>query len=268
RNNELVSLQLFRVTLLFILFSLSIGIAAIFYIGKDIKYRKKTEEDLKSLDKNKNKFFSIISHDLKGPAGGILKLSEFLLNDAFVKDHKEIAARLNLSAKNHFALLENLLSWSRSQMGKQEIKKEVIDINKMVLTATAGVSYLANEKEIDISSNLTSPTQAWGDYNMALTVLRNLLQNAIKFTPHHGKVTISTRDTGKFIEMSVADTGIGMAKEYLNKLFKIESTFTLKGTDDEEGTGMGLLLCKEFVEKNGGTIKASSVPGDGAIFTF
>ncbi len=266
--NETLSVHLFQLTIALSVLSLIIGIIAVFYISKDIRYRRKNENSLKNLDRNKNKFFSIISHDLKGPAGGILKLSEFLLNDNLANDHKEIAKRLNIAAKNHYNLLDNLLTWSRSQMGKLDVNPAILDINKMVSSTVTSVMNLANEKAIEITSLVSPDLLAWGDYNMVQTVTRNLLQNAIKFTPHNGKITVSARDIGKYIEISVADTGVGISKEYLNRLFKIESTFTLKGTDDEEGTGMGLLLCKEFVEKNDGSIRAESEVGEGTTFIF
>jgi len=261
--NEKLSSELFWLTIVLSLLSLVTGAFAIFYTSRDINYRQKNEEELKSLNKNKNKFFSIISHDLKGPAGGIMKLSEFLLNDKFEKDHKEIALRLSIAAGNHYKLLDNLLTWSRSQMGKLELYPIVLDINKMVADSITSIVALANEKAIEITNQIPQGIQAWGDYNMIETVIRNLLQNAVKFTPHNGKITISSKDLGKFIELS-----IGISEEYLNRLFRIESTFSLRGTDDEEGTGMGLLLCKEFVEKNGGKIMAVSKEGKGATFSF
>ena len=267
-HNEILSTQLFQLTILLSILSLVIGGIAAFYISKDVRYRKKNEEELKNLNKNKNRFFSIISHDLKGPAGGIMKLSEFLLNDKFEKDHKEIAKRLNVAAGNHYKLLDDLLTWSRSQMGTLQINPTKLDINELVLGSIKSINPLAKEKEIEVIDRAQSNLNAWADYNMVQTVLRNLLQNAIKFTPQNGKITISTKDQGKFIEVSIADTGVGMSKEYLTKLFKIESAFSLKGTNDEEGTGMGLLLCKEFIEKNGGNIKALSIEGKGATFSF
>lgn len=228
--------------------------------------------ELKDLNATKDKFFSIIGHDLKGPLNSLSSFT-YLLKDHIDSMTKEeiqtLAADLDKSQKNLYALLENLLEWSRSQTGNIEFTPEVIDLasvlddNKQLLQAQA------QNKNIDIINDISVVgLQANANKNSINTVIRNLISNAIKFTPTDGRITLSLKnDNGKAL-ISIADNGVGMSAEVVQKIFRIDTKHSTKGTADEKGTGLGLILCKEFVEKNGGEIWVTSEEGKGSVFSF
>jgi signal transduction histidine kinase len=226
---------------------------------------------LQDLNATKDKFFSIISHDLKGPLNSLTSFSGLLINhtDSLSKDEiKMLAKDLDKSLKNLFTLLENLLEWSRSQTGKIEFKPDTFDIhilleeNKELLTAQA------QSKKITLENASIHEQMIYAHRNSINTVVRNLIANAIKFTPPEGKITVNVQSQADSVVVSIADTGVGMSKDVMNKLFRIDTKHTTKGTADEKGTGLGLILCKEFVEKNGGHIWVESEEGKGSVFRF
>jgi signal transduction histidine kinase len=226
---------------------------------------------LQELNATKDKFFSIISHDLKGPLNSLTSFSGLLINhtDSLSKDEIQLLAKdLDKSVKNLFNLLENLLEWSRSQTGNIEFKGErfdvgaLLDLNKQLLETQAQTKKItitnSNEKQCFVNVHKHSIN----------TVIRNLMSNAIKFTPAGGKITLALMEEQNNVKISISDTGVGMTPEVIDKLFKIDTKITTKGTADEKGTGLGLILCKDFVEKNGGRIWVESTPGKGSSFHF
>jgi signal transduction histidine kinase len=226
---------------------------------------------LQDLNATKDKFFSIISHDLKGPLNSLTSFSGLLINHSESLSKEEIkmlAQDLDKSLKNLFALLENLLEWSRSQTGNIEFKPEnfamdtVLDGNQQLLKAQA------QNKNISIVKANKADHMVYAHKNSVNTVVRNLISNAIKFTPPDGTITLDARKNGKEVIISIADNGVGMSKEVLQKLFRIDTKHSTKGTADEKGTGLGLILCKEFIEKNNGRIWVESEIGKGSVFYF
>jgi PAS domain S-box-containing protein len=245
---------------------------------RDISERKKAEEqlrknavDLKQLNATKDKFFRIIAHDLKNPFSSLLGASELLSKNAenfSTEKIKSYSTILNSSARSGFELLENLLEWSKTQIGDIEFRPDTINIKAIVERNLLSLKISALNKEIQLLSEITGDFELSGDKNMIDTVIRNLISNAIKFTPMQGIISISAYKTDAFAIITVKDNGIGIAKENIEKLFKIDTKFVNIGTANERGTGLGLILCKEFVEKHGGKIWVESELGAGSSFKF
>ena len=221
-------------------------------------------KEIKLLNATKDKFFSIIAHDLRSPLGGLMNLTELLYNqyNDFNEDkRKNFLKLLHESSKTTFNLLQNLLTWSTSQRSMITYNPESFSINQIISENISLSENYANEKEICIVTDCKEELNVFADKNMILTVLRNLISNAVKFTPKKGKVTIGCNQINeKTVKVYVTDTGIGISKENIPKLFNIEQNFTTKGTEEETGTGLGLILCKDFVEKNCGQIYVESEP--------
>lgn len=238
---------------------------------QNITRRKKNEKELKQLNENKDKFFSIIAHDLKGPFTSVLGFSEFLENyvdELGKEDIKNFSTNIYKSAKAIFNLLENLLQWSRLQSGRMEFNPGRINLNELIEENV--IIYQANSlrKNISLDYKIDDEIFVYADRNMADAVLRNILSNSVKFTNPGGTVKIEANTRQGYAIIAVKDNGVGISKNNLDKLFILgESPLTL-GTSNEKGTGLGLLLCKEFIEKNNGTIKVESRPGEGTLFTF
>ncbi len=244
---------------------------------EEIEERKATElslyhsqNELKAANSSKDKFFSIIAHDLKNPFNGIIGLSSLLIDDydSFpVEEQKEFIQNIKSTAENTFRLLQNLLEWSQTQTGQihfdpvqfalASITDEIVDL----------VKTSAGNKNITVHTAISPEIEIFADKNMINTVIRNLLLNAVKFTKSGGRVVLSARNASSMVEISVADNGIGMNQETINKLFCIDCNMVSYGTEGEQGTGLGLILCKEFVEKNGGMIRVDSQVGAGSTFT-
>lgn len=230
-----------------------------------------SESNLKNMNKAKDKFFSIIAHDLKNPFNALLGFSETLN-----QNYKELSREQTLtyieiidkSAKNLYRLLENLLDWSKSQTGNMQFNPEKLEIREVTDLEIAGMASYAARKEISIDSDISPHLIAYADKNITSTIIRNLINNAIKFTHNKGSIIISAKENHGFIEISVTDTGIGIDETEKMKLFNPDYNITSVGTNDEKGTGLGLLLCKEFVEKSGGTIRVESKKEKGSTFTF
>ena len=222
-------------------------------------------------DKTKNKLFSIIAHDLRNPFIGMLYNSEILVDKIKKSENKDMVLQsienVHLSAKNGFKLLENLLDWSRSQTDEIKCNPEVIYINEVMQECIISMQSLIKNKNIDLSYD-NKPIQVWVDKNMLSSIVRNLLSNAIKYTQTNGSVSIDAKSYDNVLEVKVSDSGIGMAEELKSKLFGIEFIDTTPGTQDEKGTGLGLLLCKDFVKKNGGDIWVESELEKGSTFYF
>jgi len=231
---------------------------------------KLKNEQLRKLNTSKDKFFSIISHDLKNPFSVLLGFAELLSSHIDRYDKPKIqtlANRILSSANKLYALLENLLTWSKIQRGLMECVPEVISIHKLVSDTLDLVAPQAEKKQITLLNHTPEAITAYADKSMVQTILRNLLSNALKFTHVTGKVTISAQSyNDRNIELVIADTGIGVPPHILPRLFRIDTQYTKTGTAGEEGTGLGLILCKELVEQNGGSISVESTVGKGAAF--
>lgn len=227
--------------------------------------------ELQDLNATKDKFFSIISHDLKGPLNSFTSFSGLLINhtDSLSKDEiKMLAKDLDKSLKNLFSLLENLLEWSRSQTGNIEFKPERFDLSAVLQQNKELLQAQAQNKKITLESDYADTLTVNAHKHSVNTVVRNLVSNAIKFTPEGGTITLGMKQSANQVIVSIKDNGVGMPPEVIQKLFRIDTKHTTKGTADEKGTGLGLILCKEFIEKNGGKIWVESEVGKGSVFSF
>jgi signal transduction histidine kinase len=225
--------------------------------------------ELNELNAAKDKFFSIIAHDLRNPFNAIIGLTDILLINLDGLDIQKLQKTLeNIKGSSQQAheLLENLLLWARSQTGTISYKPEPIDLKIQARESIELVTVQAARKNISIISDFAHGGVISGDVNMMNTILRNLLTNALKFTPGNGEIRVGIyHDNGKCI-LSIRDNGIGITADKLEHLFSIDTAHKTKGTDQEPGTGLGLILCKEFVEKHGGFIEVESESGKGSEF--
>ena len=236
----------------------------------DITERKKTEKKLQDLNSSKDKLFSIIAHDLKNPFFGMIGLSEILREDFKEIDDSEkmrLINDLNDLSLNTFKMLENLLDWSRQQTGRLVFAPLNFSLIELVNRNLQMAQQQAAIKNINIKSNMPESMDVFADSNMIDTVVRNLISNAIKFTESGGQIEVAVFERNGNAFFSVKDNGVGMDEEKLKKLFLLNSDTKSNGTAGEHGTGLGLLLCKEFIEKNGGIITVESEPGKGSTFT-
>jgi PAS domain S-box-containing protein len=250
----------------------------IFSVTRDISEQKVAREreseylsELKELNTIKDKLFSILGHDLRSPFSTVLGFSGELREGAKLYSFDEIeslAGEIQKSGETALALLENILSWARSQTGQIKILWVRTDLNAVIQDVVNQSSLQAMSKGILIIFQPHSAFIFETDENILRTILRNLLSNAIKFTKPGGNITVRTNATDSFIEVSVADNGIGMTKEFAGNLFSDIVNPTTYGTNNEKGTGLGLAICKELVERIGGTINAKSEPDNGSTFTF
>ncbi|GEM_PF-666476 len=248
-------------------------------IGRDITERKQAEqeikhksEELQKLNSEKDKFFSIIAHDLRGPFSGFLGLTQVMaeeLPSLTMAQVQELAISMKNSATNLYSLLENLLQWARMQQGAISFTPEVVQLKPLIDECIAITLETARNKGIDISYNIQEITAVFVDRNMLQTVIRNLVSNAIKFTTRGGAIDIFAEiSNDENVVISVKDTGIGMSREMVDNLFRPDIRTSRPGTENEPSTGLGLLLCKEFVEKHGGKITVESEVGKGSVFHF
>lgn len=240
-------------------------------LSRSKKLIEQQNEELKALNNSKDKFFSLIAHDLKGPLNGLVGLSSILLKKDDLLDDKEVDHYHKLlfeASKHGLNLLENLLDWSRSQTGRIQFNPDNYDLVELVQDKISLLRANAEHKKISIKEDLPDLAQSYCDHNMISGVIRNLLSNAIKFTPKHGEITVGISDEKDHWKVWVKDTGVGLTDEERSKLFRLDAHHTTRGTDNEKGTGLGLLLCKEFTEKNGGTIWVESKKYKGSTFNF
>ena len=232
---------------------------------------QRLNKELEESNINKNKLFSIISHDLRSPFTALLGLSEFLKQNSAELSPEEVAgfsSRLHGSLKNVLRLVENLLEWSRLQSDSIEFEPERFDAEVLIGDLFAVFTVMAENKNIILEKSISSGLYIFADRNMIEVVIRNLLSNAIKFTPEGGKVTISSEENEDDIIIQVEDTGIGIKETDLKKLFRIGENFKRNGTANEKGTGLGLILCKEFIERNNGKCFVESEENKGSRFKF
>jgi len=229
---------------------------------------KEQKEKLEEVNKTKDRLFSIVGHDLRSPFSVQCSLTELLVTDFdnMTKDEKlEIINAINKTANQGIGLLSNLLDWANSQNKSNNDYSGPVNINKVVREAISLFYNNAKIKDIEITTYCKEEFTLITDGNMIETVIRNLLSNAIKFSPRGGRVEVNIDKNGDEISLRVKDEGVGMTGEQLDKLF-IPDKITTSGTEDEPGTGLGLLICKELVEKNNGSIEVESAPGEGTEF--
>ncbi len=273
--------------LLEVLFSTAIAVMIYIYLVKSrtnrlLKYQnqqisqanealRKSEKNLMELNATKDKFFSIISHDLKNPFASLLSISELMVesfDQTEKEDHKSGFKKIHESVKHLLDLLENLLTWSRSQRGRIKYDPVRFNLTSVIQENINVHKLLAERKGIMLLSPEQDEVYAYGDRDMINSVIRNLVTNAVKFTEKDKKVEIKLDTREEKIAVSIVDEGVGIPPEHMNKLFRIDEKFKSTGTAGEKGTGLGLIICREFVEKNGGEISVESKPGEGSTFSF
>jgi PAS domain S-box-containing protein len=246
---------------------------------RDISDLKKIEEEirlkneeLKTVNLEKDKFFSIIAHDLRNPLSAFLSLSELLVEELpgmTTVELEKIAIDMRDASANLFNLLENLLEWSRINRGLIRFSPESAQLNRLVNESLTTITDYATKKNIGIISNISSDIKVYTDINAFHTILRNLVSNAVKFTPSGGKIFISaSQNDAESVEISVKDSGIGMSCEMIDKLFKLDAQINRKGTEGELSTGLGLILCKDFINMHEGRLRIESEEGKGSVFIF
>jgi two-component system sensor histidine kinase/response regulator len=242
----------------------------------ELAWRKQAEEELRALNQqltaanvSKDTFFSIIAHDLRSPFTGLLGLTEALLED-FDRYEKEklkaLLSRLHESSRQVYTLLNNLLEWSRLERGIIEYHPTILALSPVIEQDLRLVAAAAEQKTLTLSHLVQADIMVYADAQMVQTVIRNLLSNAIKFTEPGGTIQISAKPYAQTVELVVSDTGIGMSQDVMDALFRIDVKSSRPGTAGEKGTGLGLILCQEFVKKNGGTIRVESQSGHGSRF--
>ncbi|MFO7828821.1 MAG: PAS domain-containing sensor histidine kinase [Bacteroidales bacterium] len=245
---------------------------------RDITQRKKVEQALKEseirlseLNATKDKFFSIIAHDLLSPFNSIVGFSNILANQIRQKDHEGIekyAAIIKNSSEQALNLLTNLLEWSRAQTGKIKFNPEYFELVTEINEVIELLSNTAQQKSIKIQKNLPHNLPVFADKLMIHVVLRNLISNAVKFTQHGGDIKISAEQKNDTILVSFEDNGVGIKEKNKDKLFRLEGNYSMPGTQNEKGTGLGLLLCEEFIKIHRGNIDFESEAGKGSRFYF
>lgn len=237
------------------------------------RYRiiKKFNKELSELNSMKDKLFSIIAHDLKNPLHSLFGLTDFLItsyNSLSDDERISLISKMDISGKQIYRLLENLLYWSRSQTGSIEFAPKMNDMYLMVGETIEVLSQTASSKEIEIANNVTKDSFVYCDSEMIKTVLRNLISNGIKFTNREGRINVDLIKIQGFWKITVSDNGIGMEADKTKSLFKIDSINTSRGTENEQGTGLGLIICKEFIEKHKGIITIESEIDAGTSISF
>ncbi len=252
------------------------------YQNKEIFKQKKeliikTEQVIKQADAlreanaTKDKFFSIIAHDLRSPFGAILGYANMLAtsyNNISEEKRIKFITNIDSAAKNVFKMLENLLNWSMSSQGMIKIEKHDINLKQLVEQNINPYMSNATVKEISVNNNISEDIAVSADKSTIGITIGNIANNAIKFTPFGGQVSVTASKNQDMVEVQIEDTGIGISKDEINNLFRIGKSHTTLGTNKEEGTGLGLILCKEFIEKNGGEIWVESELGVGSKFIF
>ncbi|MEH6631671.1 MAG: PAS-domain containing protein [Halopseudomonas aestusnigri] len=238
-------------------------------------------DELEKINDQKDKFFSIIAHDLKGPFTALLGYTSLLSRDGNTLDQEKImkySGAVHQSAEQVFKLLENLLEWSLIQMGRMECDLRPVDLNDVIKSNLKLFKNIANNKDITLcehyqdqaddklNDNWDNPIMILADFDMVDTVIRNLLNNAIKFTPDHGRVSVHVQHCDPWIEIEIKDTGIGISTDRISRLFQLDENISTPGTSGETGTGLGLHLCKDLIEKLSGEITVESQEGKGTTF--
>lgn len=239
-------------------------------IQADKAYIKQKAQELKEIIETKDKLFSIIAHDLRGPIGNFIPALELLTSNNAIDENlkKRLLAEMKKDSKNTYSLLDDLLTWAGIHGNSIQITPQNFVLNEALIQNVVLLTPGADQKSISISIETTGIITVFADKNTISTVVRNLLSNAIKFTPVNGIIIISAKNNGRYCEVTIADSGVGMSKEIADNLLISRSYYTTFGTNGEKGSGLGLAICREFVEKNGGEIWLESEQGKGSKFIF
>jgi signal transduction histidine kinase len=289
-NQVLLSSTLFNNLLLLILAGIGVFVVISIYIHILIRNKyisqliKKNEElelynnkllesekMLKQSNATKDKLFSIIAHDLRNPFNALVGLSEIIYNNIESFDTEKLKKYIliiNTNSRSLHGQMENLLEWAKAQSNSIKFTPEEIRIHPIIYNVLTVFEVNAFSKNINLVNKVDETLEVYADKNIISTVCQNLIGNAIKFTKEGGKVIVSSKKINNFVEISITDTGIGISKSDLQLLFKTDNNFTRRGTNDEKGSGLGLLICKDFIEKNGGKIGISSTLGKGSTLKF
>jgi signal transduction histidine kinase len=241
------------------------------FIGENIFVLEEAENKQRELNTQKNRFFTIFSHDLKNPVSSIHGFVDLLIDRYDVLDHehrKKYLLRIQDAVKETYKLVNSLLEWSKSQIYNAEVFPRIIFIEQAVSDIKCLFEQAAKSKNISILLSLDNKLTIYADEHMFLAIMRNLVSNAIKFTNKDGKIIISAKANKKTTMITVSDTGIGIPNEDMQDIFKISDKKIRLGTENEHGTGLGLNVAKEFVEKNNGSIHVESEIGKGTKFVF
>jgi two-component system sensor histidine kinase/response regulator len=226
---------------------------------------------LQEANTSKDRFFSIISHDLRAPFVGLLGLTQIVVEEfeTYTRDEiKNMLVNLQETSRTLYTLLGNLLTWSRIQRGMIENNPQEMDVQEVIVRNVRLFNSNAEQKQITLKNLLHELTVVYADERMVHTIIRNLISNAVKFTHPGGNVTVSAEQEENTVTVSVSDTGIGIGEKHIPKLFRIDAKYKRPGTAEEQGTGLGLVLCKEFVERSGGKIWVESTIDKGTTFRF
>jgi signal transduction histidine kinase len=232
---------------------------------------EKSNSELHEANATKNRFFSMFAHDLRSPFGAILGYLQILnedFDDLTKEERINYLQSLYSVSKNLFSTIENVLNWFRIEMGRINCEPTLIPLTTVINQVLEVLMANLNSKRIEMIIEVPEETEVFADQVMVKTIFQNLLTNAIKFSEEDGIISISTDSLDNLIEISISDSGKGMYQEDISKLFNKNIIFSTDGTKKEKGTGLGLLICKEFVERNGGTIKVISSLGEGTCFSF
>ncbi len=232
---------------------------------------RQQNRELWELNASKDKFLSILAHDLKNPIAGLITISELtakMYSSLTDTERLNYIKEIHSSAERVLNILEDLLQWSRSQSGRIEYNPTEVNLGRVTAEALAAVEDTVLKKELSVENNIPGESLVFADRYMIATVIRNLLSNAVKFSYPGGKISLEARINESHVSYKVTDSGIGIPEENMKRLFRIDGGLSTPGTEKEKGTGLGLILCREFVEKNKGTIRAESTPGKGTTFTF
>ena len=248
-----------------------LGLFLFLYFSKRKNHHILKEKNLliSNINSQKDKFYSIIAHDLRGPFNGFLGLTELMAEDIEVLTTEEIkfaAINMRSSAKNLFALLENLLEWSRMEQNLIPFDPQTHSLHPLITESIVTLNDNADKKEITITTTIPDTIEVYADKNMFQAIIRNIVLNAIKFTPKNGSITIEAKEDEQNTTLIVSDNGVGMSPKIIENLFRLDVKNNRIGTDDEPSTGLGLILCKEFIEKHKGKIRVESEVAKGSTF--
>ena len=240
-------------------------------LKKNLQQLQKENEELVELNRSKNELLSIISHDLKNPFGALLNMSEFLATETDDMERTEIgefSQAINISAKILYKFFNDLLEWSKLQNGIVNVNPVMLDVRAIADNIFSLLNITAMSKGVRLVNNIPHGTNLLGDLNMVNSIINNLVTNAIKFTNAGGSVIVQAQELDGFVELAVVDDGVGMGENVLEKIFKLNKHFTNNGTENEIGSGLGLVITKDLIARHGGKIRVESKKGTGTSFFF
>lgn len=273
KDNELQQVQIAknrnRMLFLAVISILILILTIVFYRLYELKV--KSEKALKELNATKDKFFTIIAHDIKNPLSAYRSVTKMLTTSFYeLSEQKKLEhiRGIHKSSENLYNLFQNLLQWSTSQSGSLQYKPQQLDLAVLAYKSVATLQESADKKSIQIDLSIQPGIYAYGDVNMVSTIFTNLISNAIKYSHHGSSVIINSSDRGQFIQLGIIDSGIGISKEDTNKLFRVDVDHKTIGNSEEKGTGIGLILCMEFITRNGGKLWVESEVDKGSAFYF